>query len=506
LTGQFIFGYTTSSLFKDIFLLCPVFIPIVVALLILLTSLEGKKRCPPGSISTVSVSALLISIVFSMILWNFLDIWRSTSEPIFRGMLAIDHLSLISNIVICLAALLTIFVSSSYEKSKNIPTAEYYFLLLMASGGMMLMAAGTNLFTIFIALELFSITLYVMVCLLREEKTSREASLKYFFMGAFASGFLLYGIALIYGAAGSLNLDSVYYAARIAKPEQQLLLTFGFGLMLVGFAFKIGLVPFHKWVPDVYQGAPTSVTAFMSVGTKVAAFASLLRVAIYALPDKRGESIYIIWTIAVATMLYGNITALFQRNLKRLLAYSSIAQAGYILIPFVSANQMTVSSVVFYLCIYTFANIGAFGVVMIMGSKDDENLDLDDYKGVGYQHPAIAICMSIFLLSLAGFPPTVGFIGKFFLFASAVEEGFYILASIGILTSVISVFYYIRIIVNMYMHKEEKEITKRLISGPTKAFIILSSIIIMLLGIFPSPLLKFVNMAIASIFSGVNFL
>jgi NADH-quinone oxidoreductase subunit N len=220
----------------------------------------------------------------------------------------------------------------------------------------------------------------------------------------------------------------------------------------------------------------------------------------------RKEAVYIIWIIAIATMLYGNITALFQKNIKRLLAYSSIAQAGYLLIPFVSANHLSVSSVVFYLFVYTFANIGAFGIVMILGGKDkdkDEHLDINDYKGLGFQEPAIAMSMSVFLLSLAGFPPTAGFIGKFFLFASAVEDKFYFLASIGIMTSVISVFYYIRIIVNMYMYKEEKNIPKRRISGLTKFFIILSCLIVLVLGILPSPLFNIAKQTISSIFPDV---
>ncbi|MBU1625851.1 NADH-quinone oxidoreductase subunit N [bacterium] len=497
MTDSFGIGPMTFSLF-DIIALSPVLVLVITSFLILLTSVDSKRRCSPAAIKTVSILALFISMEISMILWVFAgpsDLWR--------GMLVLDNLSLIFNMIITAAALLTIFISSTYEKAVNFPLAEYYFMMLSTTSGMMLMASGTNLLLILIALELFSISLYVLVGLLREDKISREASLKYFFMGAFATGFLFYGIALVYGAAGSLNLDKIFFAAKGANPEQQLFFAFGFGLMLVGFAFKIGLVPFHKWVPDVYEGAPTSVTAFMSVGTKAAAFAALLRVAVYAMPEFRAKSVYIIWIIAIATMLYGNITALYQRNIKRLLAYSSIAQAGYILIPFVSANHLSVSGIVFYLSVYTFANIGAFGVVMVMGSDKDEHLDINDYKGIGYQHPALALCMSIFLLSLAGFPPTAGFIGKFFLFASAVEEGFYVLASIGILTSVISVFYYIRIIVNMYMHKEEKTIPKRRISGFTKAIIILSAIIVLLIGILPSPLFDIAKQTISSIFPDI---
>lgn len=499
MTETFGFGPVSFTLY-DILALSPVLVLVITSLLILLTSVEGKKRCSPTSISTVSILALLISLEISIILW----VWGSPSE-LWSGMLQLDNLALMLNIIISAAALLTIFVSSTYEKAAKFPSAEYYFMLLNTSSGMMLMAMGTNLLMIFIALELFSISLYVMVGLLREDRISTEASLKYFFMGAFATAFLFYGIALVYGASGSLNLDSIYFAAKSADTSQQLFFTIGFGLILVGFAFKIGLVPFHKWVPDVYEGAPTSVTAFMSVGTKAAAFAALLRVAIYAMQDIRKEAVYVIWILAIATMLYGNITALFQKNVKRLLAYSSIAQAGYLLIPFVSANHLSVSSVVFYLFVYCFANIGAFGVVMVLGGKDDddEHLDMKDYKGLGFKEPAIAMCMSIFLLSLAGFPPTAGFIGKFFLFASAVEDGFYFLASIGIMTSVISVFYYIRIIVNMYMHEEEKSIPKRRISGLTKFFIILSALIVLYLGIIPSPLFNIAKQTISSIFPDV---
>lgn len=371
-------------------------------------------------------------------------------EYSFSGMWIVDNYSKFFKLIFLLCTVLTILISIKYVKDEGINYGEYFTLILFATLGMMIMASGGDFVTIFLGLELMSICLYVLAGFNRGRCISNEAALKYFLLGSFATGFLLYGIALFYGATGSTNLKTIAQFTVSGDFHNNTILI-GTILLLIGFAFKIAAVPFHMWTPDVYQGSPTPITAFMSAGPKAAAFAALVRVFMDSLPSIRNEWTDLIWILAVLTMTVGNLIALAQDNVKRMLAYSSIAHAGYILVAFIAADKIGLSSILFYLLAYTFMNLGAFAIITVVGGKGEEKVNVEDFTGFGYRNPIAAIMMSLFLFSLAGIPPTAGFMGKFYIFTAAIKEGFLGLAIIGVINSVISVYYYLRITIVMYM-------------------------------------------------------
>jgi NADH-quinone oxidoreductase subunit N len=316
-------------------------------------------------------------------------------------------------------------------------------------------------------LELLSIPLYILAAFARPRSDSEEAGIKYFLLGAFATGFVVYGITLIFGATGQTSLSgivsSISLADSFAGIYNPLLLTIGAALILVGFSFKVAAVPFHMWTPDVYQGAPTSVTGFMAVGAKAAGFAALLRIFVTVLPSLNADLVPVLWGLAALTMVVGNIIAIAQTNIKRLLAYSSIAHAGYILMAFVTfGNPKTagdaVASALFYLVTYAITSFGAWSVVIALEKPDGKGLNIEDYAGLGHRKPALAVAMTVFMLSLTGMPPTLGLIGKFYLFRTAIEGGFIGLAVIGVLTSLISAYYYLRVVVVMWMRDGEPQV------------------------------------------------
>jgi NADH-quinone oxidoreductase subunit N len=316
---------------------------------------------------------------------------------------------------------------------------------------------------VFLALELLSIPLYVLAAFARPKLESEEAGMKYFLLGAFSTGFVVYGTALIFGATQSTNLIAIFESA--SSSSSNLLLTIGAALLLVGFGFKVAAVPFHMWTPDVYQGAPTAVTAFMSSGAKIAGFAALLRVFATAFPSLATDMTDVLWALSALTMIVGNLVAISQTDIKRMLAYSSIAHAGYILMAFVPYGQSSVVATsvaagLFYLVSYAFTNFGAWGVVIALEKKEGKGLAIEDYAGLGKKHPALAAAMTVFILSLIGFPPTLGMVGKFYLFRSVIDGGFYWLAIIGVITSLVSAFYYLRVVVAMYM-KDGDPVTER---------------------------------------------
>jgi NADH-quinone oxidoreductase subunit N len=319
------------------------------------------------------------------------------------------------------------------------------------------MAASNNLIAIFIALELMSLALYVMVGFRRTQLESNEAALKYFLLGAFASGFLLYGIALLYGATGSVDLVRIAATVADSPLSGSPLLIAGVLLVLTGFAFKVAVVPFHMWTPDAYEGAPTTVTAFMSAGAKAAGFAALLRVAMRAFDSTDADWTALLTVIAVLTMTVGNVSALLQTNVKRMLAYSSIAHAGYVLVALIAGGRDGASSALFYLAVYAVMNIGAFGVLSLLGRNEEERVLVSDFAGLGFRQPALAIAMTFFMLSLGGIPPTAGFMGKVFVFGAALDAGHVVLVVIGVLNSVVSVFYYLRVTIAMYMSEPQGE-------------------------------------------------
>ena len=381
----------------------------------------------------------------------------------FSRMVVLDGFSTFINALLLVSGLLGVALAYGYVRRMGIERGEYYTLLLVSVSGMMLMAQAADLIVVFIALELLSIPLYVLAAFDRTRAQSDEAGLKYFLLGAFATGFVVYGTALVFGATGSTNLFAIVDSASAGTSG--MLLTIGAALILIGFGFKIAAVPFHMWTPDVYQGAPTAVTAFMSSGAKIAGFAALLRVFATAFPSLAGDMTDVLWALAALTMITGNFIAISQTNIKRLLAYSSIAHAGYILMAFVpygnpAVRDVSIAAGLFYLVSYAVTNFGAWGVVIALEKAEGKGLEIADYAGLGRKYPVLAAAMTVFMLSLIGFPPTLGMVGKFYLFRSVIEGGFTWLAIIGVLTSLISAYYYLRVVVTMYM-KDGEPVTER---------------------------------------------
>jgi NADH-quinone oxidoreductase subunit N len=376
----------------------------------------------------------------------------------------------------------------SYLEVTDIRTGEYYSLVLFATVGMILMATATDLILIFLGLEVMSLAVYALSGIWREQLRSNEAALKYFLLGAFATGFLLFGIALLYGGTGSTTLAPI--AAAIAKlgSVERTLVSAGMALLLVGFGFKVAAAPFHLWTPDVYEGAPTSVTALMAVGVKAAGFAAFARVFLHTLALLSADWSGVLWVLAVLTMTVGNVTAILQQNIKRMLAYSSIAHAGYVLVGIVAGHQFGGAAVLFYLIGYTLMTLGAFAVVAAIGRRGEANENLDDYAGIGFRYPLLAFAMTVFMLSLAGVPPLVGFIGKFYIFSAAIRAGYVGLAVIGVLNSVISVYYYLGVLVRMYMTEGAVEIPVLSTRPYLVATLLITVSGTILLGLFPAPL------------------
>lgn len=388
----------------------------------------------------------------------------------FFGMVALDGFSTFINALLLVSGLLGVALAYGYIRRTGIERGEYYTLLLFSVTGMMLMAQAADLIIVFLALELLSIPLYVLAAFARPMTESEEAGLKYFLLGAFSAGFVVYGIALVFGATGSTNLAAIVAYASNGTPS--LLLTIGAALILVGFGFKVAAVPFHMWTPDVYQGAPTAVTAFMASGAKIAGFAALLRVFATAFPSIAVDMTDILWALAALTMIVGNLIAISQTDIKRMLAYSSIAHAGYILMAFVPYGNAgvradSVAAGLFYLVAYAVTNFGAWGVVIALEKSEGRGLAIADYAGLAKRHPALAAAMTVFLLSLIGLPPTIGLVGKFYLFRAVIAGGFYGLAVIGVLTSLVSAYYYLRVVVTMYMKDGEPTIERETWLGLT---------------------------------------
>jgi len=413
------------------------------------------------------------------------DQWDRNCQ-IFNHMVYTDNFSLFFNLIFFTAAGLAILMSVDYIKLKQMDHGEYYALILFATSGMVLMAQAANLIMIFLGLEILSISVYILAGFNKTNPKSNEAAIKYLLLGGFASGFLLYGLAFVYGSIGSLSLEAIHDFLRSSHLTPILLV--GMVFLIVGFSFKIAMVPFHMWTPDVYEGAPTSVTAFMSVGPKAAGFAAFLRVFLVAFPSLKNEWSIILWILAAVTMTLGNIMALTQNNIKRMLAYSSIAHAGYIMIAMVAGSGLGTSSIMLYILAYAFMNMGAFGVVIMLGSRGQLGENIDDYRGLGYSRPLLGLSMAIFMFSLAGIPPTAGFVAKFFIFGAAVKAGFIWLAIIGVLNSVLSLYYYLRVIVYMYMYEPEEKlkVASPVYSPALIVALIISVIATLQIGIFPS--------------------
>ena len=382
----------------------------------------------------------------------------------FNGMVIVDQFSSFLYLLILGSGLVSIALTYGYMKERGAERGEFYVLMLFSISGVMLMTSAADLIVIFLSLELLSIPLYIMAAFLHKNEGSEEAGLKYFLLGAFAGGFILYGVALVFGATMTTNLAGVMTAIQVGVESPDLLLV-GAGLILVGLGFKVAAVPFHMWTPDVYQGSPTPATAYMAVGAKVGGFAALLRIFISAFSAWEGsvDLIPVIWGVTALTLVVGNFTAIAQKNVKRMLAFSSISHAGFILMAFINFNNaevfpIAVSSALFYLLAFAITSFGSWAVVISLEKKEGQGLDLEDYAGLGKKYPWLAVAMLIYMLSFMGIPPTIGFAGKFVVFRAVIEGGFYWLAVLGVLTSLVSAFYYLRIVRIMYMQDGEPQV------------------------------------------------
>ncbi len=416
------------------------------------------------------------------------------------GVIAVDNFTVFFNITIAAVGMLAILLSIGNAERDHLPSGEYYTLLLFSVAGMMMMASTSDLLVIFIALEIMSLGVYVLTAIKRSSVVGAEAGFKYFVLGAFSSAFFLYGIAMAYAVTGTTRLDEIAMRVAASSLDPGILLILSMVLLLVGFAFKVGAVPFHMWTPDAYQGAPTLVTGFMSTGVKVAAFAAFVRVFLSALEPLRLEWIPILSVIAALTMILGTVVGVAQSSVKRMLAYSSIAHAGYLIVGLVAASSAGKAAILFYLVAYSVTNLGAFGVLAALASNDRPHDDIREFAGLSRERPGLAALMTVFLLSLGGFPLTVGFIGKWAIFAAAVQEGLYTLAILGVLTSVVSVFFYLRIVVNMYMSEESAPDNRPAVSPVTLAGLLIALVGVVYLGILPGGLLSIAADSVASIF------
>jgi NADH-quinone oxidoreductase subunit N len=469
--------------------LLPVLIVLGAAALVLVLDLLPPRdsKTHLGGIALIGVLGAMLATVARWV--------AGTEDRAFRDMILLDRYALFFDFVICYATALVIMLSMDYLGRIGGESGEYYSLVLFATAGMMLMASAGDLIVIFLSLELMSLSLYVLSGLFKARLTSGEASMKYFLLGAFASSFLLYGIALLYGATGSTNLDRI--AASAAAKSGDPLLLVGLGMLLVGFGFKISSVPFHMWAPDVYEGAPTTITALIATGSKAAAFAALIRVLVVALRGLQPDWTALMWGIAALTMTLGNVVALAQSNLKRMLAYSSIAHVGYMLMGLVAGGVPGAGAVLFYLLAYTFTTIGAFGAIALCARAGEEAVEAGDYAGLARRHPILAATLALFLLSLIGIPPLAGFVSKFYLFGSAVRAGYVWLTVIAVLNSAIAAYYYLRVIVYMYMREAEGDevfVAPSFAGGLALAIALVG---IVLLGIIPAPFADLAQAAVA---------
>jgi NADH-quinone oxidoreductase subunit N len=465
----------------DYFAILPQIILVVAGMIILLLEpfTPANRKTRQGQLAVIA--AFLAAYALSLQSPN-------PARGTFNDMFLVDGFSWVFQWLFFVITGISALISLRFTERESMNRGEYYALLLFACSGMSLMAASGDLILTFLGIEILSIATYILAGFKRNDVRANESSLKYFLLGSFATAFLLYGIALIYGSTGSTNYAVIREVARL-QGAPPVTLVIGMGLLLVGFGFKIATVPFHAWAPDVYEGAPTAVTAFMIVGPKAAGFAALIRVLVQALPSLQADWRAILWVSAILTMTVGNVVAVLQSNIKRMLAYSAIAHAGYILVGIVANSSDSYKAVIFYLIVYTAMNLGALAIILSLSRKGDERVRIEDYAGLGKTQPLPAAALSLFLVSLAGFPLTGGFLGKFYLFSAAIHEGFVGLAIIGVLNSVLSVYYYFRLMVVMYM-KEPLDAETDSIPLTTLAAIAIAAIAVMWAGLSPDWLLN----------------
>ncbi len=457
----------------------------MVLLLVSVFSPRGKTT----HVAWLSIIALVITGFVSLNGWN-------NPQAGFAGSVVLDNFATFFSMTCIIAAALTILMSDSYLKREGYPVGEYYPLILFTTAGAMWMASGTDLMTIFLGLEVLSVSLYILAGFFRGQTKSNEAGLKYFFLGAFSTGFLLYGVALLYGVTGTTKIAGIaQYVQAMPAASSNIMFVAGGMLLLTGFLFKVAAAPFHMWTPDVYQGAPTPITAFMSAGPKAAAFAAFIRVTTIGLESIQADITAVFWILAVLTMTVGNFIALSQKDVKRMLAYSSISHAGYAMVGMVAWNEIGLTGIMFYMLVYTFMNMGAFAVLVLVGKKGEENLTIDGLSGMGYKRPYLGIALCIFLFSLMGLPPTAGFAGKFYIFAGAVKAGYIWLAVIGVLNSAVSLYYYLRVMVSMYFKDAEEDFAWVSMNAATTISIVIAIAGVLVMGVLPGPFMEMAKLA-----------
>lgn len=480
---------TIQEFIRSIAPIYPEFVVIVVALSVLIFDFFIKPE-QKSYLGWYSLLGLGVAAAASMRLMG-------AYGQFFGGTFILDPFAIFFKFVFYISCGIGILISINYLNLEDVRRGEYYSLMLFATSGMMLMSSAGDLITVYLGLELMALSIYVLAGFLRTDVRSNEAAIKYLIMGAFSSGIMLYGMSLLYGLSGSTNLGTILAFLKgtdISNP----VLFLALAMLIVSFGFKVAAAPFHMWVPDVYEGAPTSVTAFMSAGAKVAGFAVLLRVFLYALQPLQPRYTVIISALAVLTMAVGNILALPQTNIKRMLAYSSIAHAGYALVGIAAAGKDGAASTMLYLLIYAFMNMGAFGVVIMLRRTGVRGEEIADYAGLAKTNRMAAFLMLIFMFSLTGIPPTAGFVGKFYIFKSAIEAGLLWLAIAGVLFSAVSAYFYLRVIMVMYMHEPKAEI--RLATAPSLVLALgLSVIAVIYMGIIPGKVLEFARASIAGL-------
>ncbi|HUF22985.1 MAG TPA: NADH-quinone oxidoreductase subunit N, partial [Vicinamibacterales bacterium] len=448
-------------------------------------------RMPMELLALIGFAGALVSSVF---LWDH----DALSFHVIRA----DNFALFFNVVICIVGILTVLLSAGAAERDDIPLGEYYTLMLFAAAGMMMMAGAVDLLVIFIALEIMSLAVYVLTGIRRPKIAGAEAAFKYFLLGAFSSAFFLYGIAFAFGVAGTTDLARLGTEIAALAQEPNVLMLLAMTLLLVGFGFKVSAVPFHMWTPDAYQGAPLLVTGFMSTGVKAAAFAAFVRVFLSAFEPMQAYWIPVLSVIALLTMILGTVVGVMQTSVKRMLAYSSIAHAGYIIVGIIAANDVGKASILFYILAYSVTNLGAFGVMAALSTSEREFDDIREFNGLWHVRPGMAALMSVFLLSLGGFPPMAGFIAKWYVFGAAVQTGHYWLAIVGVLSSVVAVFYYLRIVVAMYMTEERAGAALPLPRLPGLALVGLTLAVagVLYLGILPAWAIDAARASIGTIF------
>jgi len=432
--------------------------------------------------------------------------WRGVSGgsgyAAFDGRFTLDTFAIFMKLIIAIATLLVVLISVRYLEIEEAHFGEYYALLLLSVVGMMLLASGTDLIVLFLAVELMALCEYILTGFLRGNRRSNEAAMKFFLLGAFSSGLLLYGMSLLYGIAGSTKLSDIMEKLS-SRPTTDPLSWVAMITLLAGLFFKIAAVPFHQWTPDAYEGAPTSITAFISVGPKVASFAFLLRILFAGILPLAGEWQLLMIGVAIATMTLGNLAALTQDNIKRFFGYSTISHVGYLLLGLIAAadhNSAGLTAVVIYLLVYAFMNLGAFAVIIVMRRKDMVGDSIDDLSGLMFRAPGMAILMLIFLLSLAGIPPTAGFIGKYWIFLSLIETGHYYLAVLGVAYAVVALYYYFRIVVAMFMKKAPDTVPLATSPGLTTAVWVALGMTLVI-GLYPQPFILLAREAVRPFFS-----